>query len=1263
MSRYAAHFGGRVTDLRRHVPSVALTWDDEVPGALWRVVDGTLVFADISGFTALTERLSKKGRIGAEEIVETLNRVFGGMLDTAALRGADLLKFGGDALLFLFRGEDHATRACDAAVEMRIALREAAAVPTSVGRLKLAMSVGIHSGDVHLFLVGDPTRELLVLGPAATATAEAEKSANAGEIVVTAGTAERLPHGATKPRDDGALLLRRRQPSRPAGERPAASDLDPSRLRGLFPHALGEYLDPRPPDPEHRVATIAFARFSGTDALLAGPGPDAVAEAVHETVSRVEAALAAEGVTLLATDLDSDGGKFFLGSGVPQSSEDDDGRMLRAMRRFVDSNPPLPVQVGVNRGHVFAAEVGSPTRAAFSAMGDTTNTAARIMSKAPVGAIYAHPAVLENSRTLFATTPAGPFPMKGKAVPLLVYDVREESGTREGRDTARLPFLGRDAELAVVRGLLEQTKTGHGGVVTITGPTGMGKSRLVREAAAEVTGLTVLGVRAEPYGASSSYRVFRDPVRRLLGITRGAPEAMGDQLLEALARSAPGLLPMAPLIADVVQVDVPTTDEADAIDPQFRPERLADVLLELVGTMVPGPLVLIAEEVHWADMASSHLLERIAAATAEHPWALAAVRRGDQGGFMPSGGEVVTMGPLPPEVVERLVIEATEAAPLRPHEVAAIVARAEGNPLFVEEVTRVARATGSLETMPESLQAAMGAQIDLLDPHSRRILRYASVLGRSFRRVVLSETLASDDLEVDAASLSQLAEFLEPDGPERLRFRNSLVRDAAYEGLAYRTRARLHRAAGLAMERLSTDLEVDAPTLSLHFARAGDDERTWRYASMAGAAARRSYANADAAAQYELALDAAKRLDVPIEELIDAWGVLGELRQLSGELDASVAAYGRATDLAAGDPVVQAELRALRARVHVRAGSYLTALRVVGRARRMLEGVEGASADRARVRLDNLSAVIRLGQEHPAEARTWAVKAAEGARATDDHVTLVQALIAIDHADLYLGVPVEGKYTAEALEICIANGYRPRESAARTNLGNFAFYAGRWDEALEWHESSRRVALEAGNAFGAAETDLSIGEILVNRGQLDDAERVLRDCIRVLKVSGIEFAVAYGEMLLARVTLAKGRLDEADRQLVRVVDTFMGFGARMTALEASLVRAEVALADARPADALTIIDEAERAAKGEAAPLRARSCLQRAAALQALGRLDECETALDLGLASAREQALPYEEALLLKVRAQVTADRDASSAAVDRAESMRLLEELGARA
>ena len=164
-------------DVRRHVPPVALTWDDETPGQLWRVVDGTLVFADVAGFTALTEKLSRRGRIGAEEIVETLNRVFGPMLRIAGTRGGELLKFGGDALLFLFTGEGHTEQACDAAVEMRVALRQAAAVPTSVGRLSLSMSVGIHSGDIHLFLVGSPTRELLILGPGASLTALAEKAA------------------------------------------------------------------------------------------------------------------------------------------------------------------------------------------------------------------------------------------------------------------------------------------------------------------------------------------------------------------------------------------------------------------------------------------------------------------------------------------------------------------------------------------------------------------------------------------------------------------------------------------------------------------------------------------------------------------------------------------------------------------------------------------------------------------------------------------------------------------------------------------------------------------------------------------------------------------------------------------------------------------------------------------------------------------------------------------------------------------------------
>ncbi|MEI6362312.1 MAG: adenylate/guanylate cyclase domain-containing protein [Actinomycetes bacterium] len=1255
--------GDRSTDLRRHVPHVALTWDDEEPGARWRAVDGTLVFADISGFTALTEKLSARGRIGAEEIIETLNRVFGGMIDAASERGADLLKFGGDALLLLFRGEGHAERACDAAVEMRTALRAAAAVPTSVGRLRLSMSVGIHSGEIYLFLVGEPTRELLVLGDAATQTAEAEKAATAGEIVVSQGTASRLSPTAVKLREDGALLLRRRRPSGPPA---GASDLmrvPTTRVMTLFPKVLGEYLDPGPPDPEHRVATIGFVRFSGTDGLLVDGGPDEVADRVHRTVTLMEASLATEGVTMLATDIDSDGGKFFLASGVPQSSEDDDGRMLRALRRFVDADPPLAIQAGVNRGHVFVAEVGASRRAAYSAMGDTTNTAARIMAKAPAGGIYAHPSVLEHAMTLFVTTPAGPFPMKGKAVPLLVYEVGEEAGTRVVGEEARLPFRGRDAELAQVQAVLDGAMTGTGGVATVLGPTGIGKSRLVHEASDAVPDLRAFVLRAEPYGQSSSYRVFRDPLRHLLGVERGPSDVMGGQLIEGLRTVAPDLLPMAPLLADVASVEVPSTPESDAIEPQFRPDALAAALITMLGAARPGPLLIVADGAQWIDRASARLLDRIAWATIDRPWAVVVIRRGEAGGFTPDVGSKVVLEPLNDREIERLIIDATEAAPLRPQEIAAVVSRAEGNPLFVEEVTRVARAVGSLEAMPESLGAAMSVQIDLLAPNARRILRYASVLGRTFRREVLRETLSEEGLHVDHATFSQLAEFLEADGPQRYRFRNSLLRDAAYEELAFRTRARLHQAAGLATERLSADLQVDSPTLALHFSRSGDYPRAWTYGRMSGDVARRAYSNSDAAAQYEIAVEAARHIDVPHDDLIETWSVLGDMRQLSGNPDGAVDALKRAAGLAKEDPVTEGQLLVLRARVQARVGMAGTALRATSRVKHILQSADGEAADRVRVQAECIRALVRLDQNRPAEARATALAVAEDARAVGEAETLVLALMAIDEAEHELGMPVTGEHTNEALEVCVANGMRWRESMALMNLGATAYFRGRWEEALDYFQRSRRVALEAGFAVGAAEAEVNIGDLMISLGRADEAEPVLRDAVRVHRSSRRDSWAATGELQLLRVALARGKYAEAESGLTALITRVRGLDDHYVAIEAELVLAETIAGSGDFARAVDLVDGSELIAEEREGPLRPRIMLVRATALLGLGRLDDSAADIHTGLESARDSQLLYEEATLLALASRVADARGDEAAKVSLArEATVIFDQLGVR-
>ena len=1256
-----------MTDLRRHVAPIALAWDAEVGDLTCQVVDGTLLFADVSGFTALTEKLARRGRIGAEEIVETLNRVFGPMLRIAAARGGELLKFGGDALLFLFRGPEHPEQACDAAVELRAALREAAAVPTSVGRLSLSMSIGVHAGDLHLFLVGAPTRELLVLGPGATATVQAEHAAGAGEIVVSAATAARLTPGAVRPRPDGQLLLRRRRVRNPApGARPLP-DVSPRLLRTLFPHALGEYLGPTVPDPEHRLASIAFIRFSGTDALLADAGPQAVADALDATLRLIQEALATEQITLLATDLDSDGGKCFLGAGIPLASDDNEGRMLRALRRIADAESPLPLQLGVNRGHVFAAEVGIQQRGAYTGMGDTTNTAARITARAPTGALYAHPAVLEHSRTRFAVTPAGPFSMKGKALPLLVYEVGAELGTREeSAAQARLPFLGRKAEMGLARSAVEDALGGAGSPLTVTGPTGVGKTRLVREALGGLAVDHLVVVRSEPYGVASPYRVLRDPLRLLLGLERGDPQVMGDAMLGALARSAPDLLPMAPLLADVAQVDVPATPEVEALDPQYRAVRLADTVVQLVERTLPGRVVLVAEDAHWADAASAALLDRVARAADQRPWAVVVTRRPDAGGCAPADGARVELEPLAPAVIERLVIAATEATPLRPHEIAAVVDRAQGSPLYVEEVTRVAVGTGSLDALPESVGAAMGTLIDALPPHARRILRYCAVLGRSFRVAMLQEVLAADELELTPDVLAALDAFLEEAGPGRMRFRNSLVRDAAYEGLAFRSRTRMHRVAGQTLERITTDPEADAPILALHFWYAGDAERTWIYARMAGEEARRAYANVDAIEQYERALEASRRVpEVSDVDRTELWAILGELRELAGVLDGSVDAFRRAESLVV-DPVARVQLMARRVRVLERSGAYTSAIRTVARARRTADAVgevdSSGPAHRARVRLDLQTALVRLGQERHTEARGWAVRAAEGAREVGDADALVQALRAIDYADFYSGVPVQGEHTREALEICLAEGLRTQESALRANLGGFAYVSGRWDEAVDWYQSSRTAALAVGNTFGAAETDLSLGDVLVSQGRVDEAEALLHDAVRTLRAIGMAIETAYGESLLARVELARGHLDAAKSRIVPVIEQMLASGHWLTAFEASLVHARIASRAGAPDDALRILAEAERASRGEAALLHAATCVVQAEALLLLDRLEACAKVVDAGLTAAREKDLPYEEGLLLRVRSGLASRcGDATAAEADATDADRILGRLGA--
>ena len=181
-----------VNRLAPYLPRVVVDWVSEKADDLHREITGTVCFVDISGFTKLSERLASHGKVGAEELSDTINRCFVELLAVAYDEGGGLLKFGGDALLLLFAGEDHEARACRAAVGMRRTLRDVGKVEVLGHQVALRMSVGIHSGVFHFFLVGGSHRELIVTGPAASTTVVMESTAEAGEIVVSPATARAL---------------------------------------------------------------------------------------------------------------------------------------------------------------------------------------------------------------------------------------------------------------------------------------------------------------------------------------------------------------------------------------------------------------------------------------------------------------------------------------------------------------------------------------------------------------------------------------------------------------------------------------------------------------------------------------------------------------------------------------------------------------------------------------------------------------------------------------------------------------------------------------------------------------------------------------------------------------------------------------------------------------------------------------------------------------------------------------------------------------
>ena len=1227
--------------LERYVPRLLMSRLPPDPTRRVEVIEGTFVFIDVSGFTNLSERLAKVGKEGAELLVDAINSCFTALLSDVDLLGGSLVKFGGDALLLWFEGSAHALRGCDAAVMMRRRLREAGRLTVGASTVTLRMSVGVHSGDFHAFLVGELFHDLIIAGPGASTVVALEDAAVASQILISDATAAQIPARCIGRRTGPGFLLARAPGV--AGEVVLGEvpQLDPAVLAMCMPPQVRHQVESSPDSAEHRTATVSFLEFGRFDEMLERDGADVTGEHLHQLVVYAQAAADEQQICLIDSDISRGCGRLRFTAGAPRVVGDDEERMLLAMRKMLVADTPFPIRIGVNRGPVFTGEIGPSYRRTWVCMGDTVNLAARVMGKSRPGTIFATKGVLDRSHTKFHNEQLEPFLVKGKKKPVQAWSVgRPQRVVPAPVASVRAPLIGRDRELKILRDAVAAAHAGIGSLIELVGDVGSGKSRLLTEVRELAPDMRFVHSTCESYTQGIPYMAWRDPLRQLLGLGwDDAPAAVSERLRAELSGSRASLAQWLPLLSIAADGEPMSGPEVEALSPEARTRVLHESVLAFLEPALALPTLVHIEHAHLMDAASGALLVALCDALRSAPWLVLVTRRESEVGFVAPDHDAVArleLGPLSREDTLRLAESTPAAHVVPPHMLELAVDRSGGSPEFLMDLLAAAQAGAS--ELPASIDAAAMARIDQLDPGDRTLVRRASVLGVSFHPGRVRDVLPEAAPAPTAKTWSRLSSVfaLDPDG--HVRFKRPALREVAYEGLPYRERRALHAAVGAALERdAGEDVDAEPAVLSLHFFLAGDWERAWGYALAGAEHAARRYAHADASRLYRRALEAGRHRSASSAELAACWEALGDALQRTGELMAAADAFNTARGMSgrcagrAGAAAPQADGRGPHGR---RAGS-IGPPRARGRPGTGARGQQGGTGL-------TRAAAGRVGVRQVEAGQVGAERAALSARRSSRPPTA--------------GRSVRLPRPATCSTSCCSISDESRRPFIRYGRWRFtsgseivssrgtcstrwrfiSSYRWDWDTAISLYQRAEACYEQAGDQAGVATAASNIGEILSDRGLGEQAVKRLEHALRVSNSMGERTVAANTKALLGREAARSGNVDEARDWLTEASAELSRLGETHYLEFAENALAEAEAFGGRASLALDVVDSMLDADHRNVAWLHR----VRGAALARLGRRQEAVDALETSLSVARAQGALYDVAATLDVLHLIGVDR-----------------------
>ena len=891
---------------------------------------GAVLFADLTGFTAVAETLEHSGPSGAERLRGILDAFFSRLIDTLLAHGGDVLRFAGDAVVALWPAEPDGglARAVQLAAQSARAAQALIDGSEPVDGVRLRLKVGIGAGTVQLSDVGGEKGrwDFLASGEPLLEMAQAQNAALPGEIILGPRAWPLLESAQGEPRGAAGWKLLGMEPVPLPDVRPLEAvppTLEPalcSYLPRVVTHRLeaghGQWLS------EFRTVTVMFINL-GAPGFASGQRP----EALQRALSTLQSVLFRYGGSANQVVVDDKGVVMVAAFGLPPLSHEDDA--ARAAQTALDLRGALkaqgvPYRLGLATGRVFCGTTGGTTRREYVMVGHTVNLAARLMQAAVDDVLCdATTLRLASSRLRFETL--APLKMKGITHPVPVY--RPEQGTEStGAPAAQgTRLVGRQEERAkltsAVRALAER---GVGGTVLLEGEAGIGKSVLVGELLeqARAAGLsTALGLGTAVEG-SPVWHAWRPVLSRLLGL-EGLPDdaARTARLLERLS-AWPEQETWAPLLNGVLPVELPENEGVRHLTAALRGATTRELLVQLLGDCAhERPRLVVLDDAHWMDSASWELALAVQRRVKRLLLVISTRLPGEPAPTEyrqlrdSPGTEYLPLGRMSYEDVLALVRQRLGVRTLPAQAATFIRDRAEGHPLFSEELACALRDAGylviergecrlaarSVEKMalelPGTIQGLITSRIDRLTQQQQLTLKVASVLGRAFSFELLH---AVHPVETDRPTLpQQLAELERLDLVQReesgsgpvYAFKHVLIQEAAYHLMAFSQRRELHRAVALLHEREQEERgEQLQPLLAHHWRMAEQPERALEHLERAAEAAVSRGAHAETVALLKRALELAASGTEPVDELRKArWTVrLGAAYHALGETEHSL---------------------------------------------------------------------------------------------------------------------------------------------------------------------------------------------------------------------------------------------------------------------------------------------------------------------------------------------------------------------------------------